>query len=189
VSAAAQRRAKQTVRNLIFSMVATLGLVILLVLGVPRDDSNRIAAVDFRQIAAEAEASLGFEVITPEVPADWWSNAARLETDLGVQSWYVGFVTEDNQFIALLHGFEVNPSWTALTLQGNWLEDEVVISGRTWEIWPSLTPTNPPGTKDYAMLHSFSDSAVVIYGTASEDDFRLLATLVSEEIEEILATD
>jgi hypothetical protein len=39
------------------------------------------------------------------------------------------------------------------------------------------------------MLHSFSDSAVVIYGTASEDDFRLLATLVSEEIEEILATD
>jgi hypothetical protein len=68
-------------------------------------------------------------VITPEVPTDWWSNAARLETDLGVQSWYVGFVTEDNQFIALLHGFEVNPSWTALTLQGNWLEDEVVISG------------------------------------------------------------
>ena len=189
MSAAAQRRAKQTVRNLIFSMVATLGLVILLVLGVPRDDSNRIAEVDFRQIAAEAEVSLGFEVITPDVPADCWSNAARLESDLGVQSWYVGFVTEDNQFIALLHGFEVNPSWSALTLQGNWLEDEVMIAGKTWEIWPTLTPTNPPGTKDYAMLHNFSNSAVVIYGTADDADFRQLAGLVSEEIEEMLATD
>lgn len=189
MSAAAQRRAKQTVRNLIFSMVATLGLVILLVLGVPRDDSNRIAQVDYQQIAAEAEASLGFEVLAPQVPANWWSNAARLETELGVQSWYVGFVTEDNQFIALLHGFEVNPSWIALTLQGNWLEDEVEIAGRTWEIWPTLTPSNPPGTKDYAMIHSFADSAVVIYGTADAEDFKELAGLVSQELEEMLATN
>ena len=185
MSAAAQRRAKQTVRNLIFSMVATLGLVVLLVLGVPRDDSNRIAAVDYMQIAAEAEASLGFEVLTPQVPDSWWSNAARLESDLGVQSWYIGFVTEDNQFIGLSQGFEVNPSWTALTLQGNWLEDETVVAGRTWEIWPTLTPSNPPGTKEYAMLHSFGDSAVVIYGTASEEDFNILAELLSLEIEDI----
>ncbi len=185
MSAAAERRAKQTVRNLIFSMVATLGLVILLVLGVPRDDSNRIAAVDYVQIAAEAEASLGFEVLTPQVPDSWWSNAARLENDLGVQSWYIGFVTEDNQFIGLSQGFEVNPSWTALTLQGNWLEDETEIAGRTWEIWPTLTPSNPPGTKEYAMLHSFGDSAVVIYGTASKEDFNILAELLSLEIEDI----
>ena len=185
MSAAAERRAKQTVRNLIFSMVATLGLVVLLVLGVPRDDSNRIAAVDYMQIAAEAEASLGFEVLTPQVPDSWWSNAARLESDLGVQSWYIGFVTEDNQFIGLSQGFEVNPSWTALTLQGNWLEDETVVAGRTWEIWPTLTPSNPPGTKEYAMLHSFGDSAVVIYGTASEEDFNILAKLLSLEIEDI----
>ena len=185
MSAAAERRAKQTVRNLIFSMVATLGLVVLLVLGVPRDDSNRIAAVDYMQIAAEAEASLGFEVLKPQVPDSWWSNAARLENDLGVQSWYIGFVTEDNQFIGLSQGFEVNPSWTALTLQGNWLEDETVVAGRTWEIWPTLTPSNPPGTKEYAMLHSFGDSAVVIYGTASEEDFNILAELLSLEIEDI----
>lgn len=189
MSAAAQRRAKQTVRNLIFSMVATLGLVILLVLGVPRDDSNRITQVDYQQIASEAETSLGFGVIAPEVPEGWWANAARLETDLGVDSWYVGFVTEDNQFIAFLHGFEVNPSWTALTLQGNWLEDEVVIAGRRWEIWPALSPTDPPGTKDYAMIHSFGDSAVVIYGTAAVEDFETLAGLISLEIEELLATD
>ena len=185
MSAAAERRAKQTVRNLIFSMVATLGLVVLLVLGVPRDDSNRIAAVDYMQIAAEAEASLGFEVLTPKVPDSWWSNAARLENDLGVQSWYIGFVTADNQFIGLTHGFEVNPSWTALNLQGNWLEEETVVAGKTWEIWPTLTPSNPPGTKEYAMLHSFGASAVVIYGTASEEDFVTLAELLSLEIEDI----
>ena len=101
----------------------------------------------------------------------------------------MGFVTEDNKFIALLHGFEVNPSWIALTLQGNWLEDEVEIAGRTLEIWPTLTPSSPPGTKDYAMIHSFADSAVVIYGTADAEDFKELAGLVSQELEEMLATN
>lgn len=39
------------------------------------------------------------------------------------------------------------------------------------------------------MLHTFGDSAVVIYGTASAEDFRFLANLISVEIEEGLATD
>ncbi|MEY4981103.1 MAG: hypothetical protein RL174_441, partial [Actinomycetota bacterium] len=44
--AAAKRRAKQTVINLLLSLAATLGIVIVTVLAVPRDDSNRIQPVD-----------------------------------------------------------------------------------------------------------------------------------------------
>jgi len=39
------------------------------------------------------------------------------------------------------------------------------------------------------MIHSFGDSAVVIYGTAAVEDFETLAGLISLEIEELLATD
>lgn len=179
---AAQRRAKQTVRNLVLSMLVTLGVVLLIVLGVPRDDSNRIAAVDYVQIAQEAEVAIGEDLIVPEIPDNWWSNSARLQTEFGVDAWYVGFVTEDNQYIGLSHAFESNASWEALSLQGNWLETEVVIEGATWEVWPTLTPSNPPGTKEYAMLHRFGSEAVVIYGTASQEDFEILAAEIANQI-------
>jgi len=178
----AQRRANQTVRNLILSMLATLAVVLLIVLGVPRDDTNRIASVDYLQIAQEAQPTQSESILAPAIPDDWWSNSARLETSFGVDTWYVGFVTSENQYIGLSQAFETNPSWEALTLQGNWLQAEVELDGKTWEIWPTLSPSSPPGTKEYAMLHRFGNSAVVIYGTATEEDFEYLAKQIGTEL-------
>lgn len=181
--AAAQRRAKQTVRNLILSLLVTLGLTAAIVLGVPRDDSNRIQPVDYQAIAESAIPSLGSEPLAPNIPMDWYSNGARIDKNLAVQSWYVGFVTKDNQFIALTQAFESNPSWLALTLQGNWQDGETEIAGLNWEIWPTLEPSSPRGTKEYALVHKFDNSAVVIYGTAKLADFEALATAIALEME------
>lgn len=181
-SSASERRAKQTVRNLILSLGATLGVTLLIVLGVPRDDSNRISQVDYVTIANEAEASIGQDLVVPTAPTGWWSNAARLERELGVDSWYVGFVTANNQYLGLSQAWESNPSWEALMLQGNWLEDEVEIAGLKWEIWPALKPSNPPASRDYAMITRFGNNAVVIYGTASKADFELLAEAIAREV-------
>lgn len=179
---AAQRRAKQTVRNLILSLLVTLGLTFAIVLGVPRDDSNMITAVDYVQIAQEAESALGQTVVAPIIPTDWWANAARVDNDLEVQSWYVGFVTADNQYIGLSQSFDSNPSWLALKLQGNWQEGELLAGGETWEIWPTLKPSNPPGTKEYALVRKDETSVVVIYGTASQEDFLTLAESITAEL-------
>lgn len=179
---AAKHRAKQTVRNLILSLIVSIGLMAAIVLGVPRDDSNRVNPVDYTQIAMEAQESLKQPVLAPKIPTDWWSNGARLENELDVQTWYLGFVTPDNQFIGMNQAFESNPSWLALTLQGNWQDGEVEVEGRTWQIWPTLSPSNPPGTKEYAMVHEYEGSAVVIFGTAQESDFLTLATEISRQL-------
>ena len=176
---AAKHRAKQTVRNLILSLLVCVGLTAAIVLGVPRDDSNMIKAVDYQTIAVSASETFGAQPLAPPIPADWWSNGARIETDLDVTSWYVGFVTNDNQYIGLSQTFEANPSWLALKLQGNWQDGELLIGGKTWEIWPTLTPSNPPGSKEYALVHTDETSTVVIYGTASKEDFEALATSVT----------
>ena len=178
----ANHRAKQTVRNLVFSLLVTLGLTIAIVLAVPRDDSNRIQKIDYVSIAAEVQQSVGTGVLAPEIPKDWWANGARLETSLGVETWYVGFVTEDSQYIGLTQAFESNPSWLANQLQGNWLDGTLDIEGRTWEIWPTLSPRMPAGTKEYALVHNYETSSVVIYGTADEAQFRLLATAISKDL-------
>lgn len=184
MSSAAERRAKQTVRNLIYSMLVTLSLTVVIVLLVPRDDTNRIQPVDYVGITQTVQASVDQTLIAPKLETDWWVNAARVEKDLGVETWYVGFITPDDQYIGLTQAFESNPSWLANKLQGNWLDVTVEIEGRTWEIWPTLLPSVPKGTKEYAMVHSFGEQAVVIYGTASEADFLKLATQISLDLNE-----
>lgn len=182
MSSAAERRAKQTVRNLIYSLLVTLALTAAIVLLVPRDDSNRIQPVDYVGITQTVQASVEKTLIAPKLETDWWVNAARAEKDLGVEAWYVGFITPDDQYIGLTQAFESNPSWLANKLQGNWLDVTVEIEGRIWEVWPTLLPSVPPGTKEYAMVHTFDGQAVVIYGTASEEDFNKLATAISLDL-------
>lgn len=184
MSSAAERRAKQTVRNLIYSMLVTLALTMVIVLIVPRDDTNRIQPVDYVGISQTVQASVAETLIAPKLETDWWVNAARVEKDLGVETWYVGFITPDDQYIGLTQAFESNPSWLANKLQGNWLDVTVEIEGRTWEVWPTLLPSVPKGTKEYAMVHTFDNQAVVIYGTASEEDFNKLATQISLDLNE-----
>lgn len=184
MSSAAERRAKQTVRNLIYSMLVTLALTMVIVLIVPRDDTNRIQPVDYVGISQTVQDSVAETLIAPKLLTDWWVNAARVEKDLGVETWYVGFITPDDQYIGLTQAFESNPSWLANKLQGNWLDVTVEIEGRTWEVWPTLLPSVPKGTKEYAMVHTFDNQAVVIYGTASEEDFNKLATQISLDLNE-----
>jgi len=179
---AAERRAKQTVRNLIYSLLVTLALTLVIVMIVPRDDSNRIQPIDYTGITETVQASVPEKLIAPKLETDWWVNAARVEEDLGVKTWYVGYITPDDQYIGLTQAFESNPSWLANKLQGNWLDVTAEIEGRTWEIWPTLLPSVPKGTKEYAMVHNFDKQAVVLFGTASEEDFLKLATKISIDL-------
>lgn len=179
----AEYRAKQTVRNLIYSLLVVLGLVIAIILGVPRDDSNRLQPVDYVTIAAAASEAEGEIALAPEIPEAWYSNAARLDLTLGVRGWYVGFVTDENEFIGLSQAFESNPSWEAEMLKTNFLEGEIELAGLTWEIWPTIDPQTPPGTKEFALKHSFGDSVVVIYGTADRADFELVAQAIAKALE------
>ena len=182
MSNSAERRAKQTIRNLIFSMLATLGVVALIYLGVPRDDSSLIQRIDYVSVSQEAEVSLGLEVIAPPIPSSWWSNAARVEKQLGLDAWYVGFVTGDNEFLGLNQTFASNPSWEADFLAGNKLSGSELVGGLSWELYPTKMPSDPPGTKEFAMLHRAENFTVVIYGTAEKADFLLLAEAISKQL-------
>lgn len=177
---AAERRAKATIRNLIYSMLVTLGIVLLLILGVPRDDSSRLVPIDYVQIAEAASESEGYLALAPEIPTAWYANAARLDNTLGVRGWYVGFVTHENQFIGLSQAFETNPSWEAEMLKTNLQDGEIEIAGLTWEIWPTRSPSAPAGTKEFALKHGYNESVVVIYGTAPLADFELVAESIAE---------
>lgn len=182
--AAAKRRAKQTVINLALSLGASLGIVLLIIFIVPRDDSNRLQPVDYKSIAMEAQVSSSKDIIAPELPQGWWANSARWSAKPadGVATWYAGFVGPKNQYIGLTQAFGVNPTWIALELKDSAQTGTVAIGESTWNVYEALQPSNPKRTRDFIMVLNNEPDAILLYGTGSSQDFELLAKSVQSSL-------
>ena len=185
--AAAKRRAKQTVNNLVLALLASLGVMLALVLVVPRDDSNRIQQVDYKSIAAEAEASSGQQILAPELPEGWWSNSARWSPKPadGVQNWYVGFVGPKNQYIGLTQAFGINPTWLAFQLKNSAKTGTQAVGDLTWDIYEALEREDSPKTKDFMMVLNYNETdTALIYGVAKPADFVEIASAIQDKLTE-----
>lgn len=182
-NAAAQRRARQTVINLALSLLATLGVVLALVLMVPRDDSSRIPRIDYKAVAQEAQASAGVTINLPQLPKDWWSNKAtwRPEAKDAVPNFEAGFVGPKNQYIGFIQGFKANPTWLALKLQDVQLTGSIPGSDGTWDIYTAKVKNDPAESWDYVMVNTANQiDYVILYGTGSPAEFATFAKSIDE---------
>ena len=189
--AAAKRRARQTVINLLLSLAATLGIVLVTVLVVPRDDSNRIEPVDYIQIASQVQKNTELYLVSPKLPDGWWSNSARFTANPadGVSTWYLGFVGPKNQYIGVTEAQNPNPTWLVQQLEGAKKTGKFSVGYRDWDIYESPQAHSPRKTKDYVMVMNFTKDekiAVLLYGTASVDELAYFATTIDLELKENL---
>jgi hypothetical protein len=178
--AAAQRRARQTLINLLLALAATVGVALALVMIVPRDDSNLIKPVDFKAIEKNVEESANVDVLAPsELPEGWWANSARWSSAPadGVQSWHIGFVGPKNQYIGIDQAFKTNPTWIAQKLTG-FEQVQAMASYGDWSVseYRGITDKN----RDQPLLVEFSSDgeAVFVTGTASHEEFAQFAKLL-----------
>jgi len=175
-----RRRANQTTKNLVLSLAASLGIVLFLVLVVVRPDPAPLV-IDHLAAATEAEQSLGTTVVAPIVPPTWVANRAELAGSGGVDEWTIGFITADETFIGLVQGFDANPTWLRDALRDPGEGDSVEIAGQSWQRY-DRRDVEGVGLREYALVIESPDSTIVLYGTASDDDFELLATAVAAEL-------
>ncbi|OYX59409.1 MAG: hypothetical protein B7Y93_00160 [Micrococcales bacterium 32-70-13] len=175
-----KRRANQTTRNLIGSLVASLGIVLFLVLVVVRPDPAPLA-IDYVAAAAEAQASLGTAVIAPVVPPTWSANRAELAGSGGVDEWTIGFITADRTFLGLLQGFTDEQSWLRDALRDPGEGEGVRIAEVDWQLY-DRRGVDGVGLREIALVTSTAESTIVLYGTASDADLELLATAVAAEL-------
>jgi hypothetical protein len=182
--AAAQRRARQTVINLGLSLAATLGIVLALVLIVPRDDSNRIQPVDYKDIAAGAVETTALPLIVPELPSTgWWSNSAKIKTsptDGTDASWTAGFVGPNNEFIGFTQAFTTNPTWIALQLSE---KTQTGTYDESWQIFEATRPNKPAKTRDYMLVTTIGNDTILVYGTADAAVIQAFADSVKQQIQ------
>lgn len=182
---AARHRARQTIINLVLALAASVGLVVVLVLIVPRDDSNRIKPVDYVSIstAAESDSNLGIFTITPPTP--WWSNNAVFNENPAdtVKNFTAGFVGSDTKYIAYTQAFDANPTWLALNLNGLTPTGEYSSEHYSWQIYQAVEKHDPARTKDYLMvLNSADQDYVLLYGVAETSEFETFANAIDKEI-------
>lgn len=175
--ASADHRKHQTVNNLVLSLLATLAVVVVLVLLVPRGDAGSLQPVDYRSVAADAAGAEPVPLAVPELPAGWSANAAQLRTGTtgGVDVWYIGLLTPGREFIAVFQGFDANSTWVAEQVHKTPPKGAAVIDGARWTVYDNRSSGRDVGDAEYALVAEGDGSTLALVGTADIDEFRVLA--------------
>ena len=184
--AAAKRRARQTLRNLILSLLACMGIVVLTVLAVPRDESVRIQKVDYKTIAADAQAATKLNIMVPNLPEGWWCNLAewRGKSADGVQSWNMGIISPKNKYVGYTLAFNTNPTWFVGQLGDGAAVVGPKYAGNGWWQWDANPQHDPMKTRDHVWTYgtkSIQDAKgtiIMLYGAESLEDFHTIAKLI-----------
>lgn len=183
-AASAKRRANQTAFNLVIALVASLGIVALIVLVVVRPQSIEREPVDYQAAAEAAQPQVDVPLAAPALPEGWSSNRAELVpagAD-GIRTWQIGLLTPAEQYIGLVQGFEVNDSWVAVETAEAPATGRLDIGGVVWQEY-DRRDVDDPGNLAYALVGAFDGSTVVLGGTASDDEFATLAEAVARQLE------
>lgn len=176
-----RRRQAQTPINLVVALIASLGIVLFLVFVVVRPDPGDPEPIDFRAIEVDASAAVGTQLAAPQVPATWVCNRADLQSVDGISTWYVGFVTSETGYVALEQGVEADATWLANRVGSARADGERTIDGITWQVYDRRDDPDA-GNLAFALSAEFEGSTVVLRGTAPDEEFDALASLVAGEL-------
>lgn len=109
-----ERRARQTTRNLVWSLLTSLGVVALLIVVVVRPDTNLVQDIDWRAVAQESAGSLPGQPLYPGLYDLWSSNRAEIVNEPGADIvWSIGLLGPENSYVAFDQGFGADATWVA----------------------------------------------------------------------------
>jgi hypothetical protein len=177
----ALRRSRQTWRNLVASLVACVGLVVVIVLLVPRGDGPQQPAVDVQQVAAGLTDTAGQPLVAPSVPASWRSNAAQLRGSGDEASWYIGYVIRGAGYAGVTEGLPGTTGLLDEVLDGARPTGETTIGGLPWRVYDRRTAGGDTGNVAYGLATKVGDVVIAVYGTASAGQLRSLADSVAAD--------
>jgi len=178
-SAALRRRRAQTLPALVGALIATLGIVAFLVFIVVRPDGMRPSTVDWHAVAAESGDP---RLVDPKLPEGWSANTARLEQRDGAETWQIGFLTPSGEYIAMKQGFAPDAAWIDAQLDGVAPSGPSIdAGGLEWDV-VDRRDERDTGNHAFALVAEASASSVVVlHGTASDEEFLVLAESIGAE--------
>ena len=176
-------KSRKTINNLVYSLLVTVGLVAVIYFLVPRAEGEPNWQVDYIAQSEIASQSLGEELLVPSMPEQWRANAAELRNASNgqVTSWYIGFITPSDKFIAFNEAFDANETWVSNELKDYPATGTVTLDGQVWTVYDNRSMKDA-GNVEYAMVTTSGRSTVVLFGNADTTEFEQLATSITADL-------
>jgi hypothetical protein len=181
-------RNRQTINNLVYALLATVAVVAVIVLVVPRGNPVDVSEpVDYKSIAVEAQGSEPDRLLVPVLPSGWKSNNAELDTKTPdkVDSWYIGLLTPKGEYIGIRQGFDANDSWVAEQVNKSMIKGTTTIDGVEWDVYDNRKSGGDNRDVDYALVNTSGNSSTVVFGTAADDEFQVVARSLAGQIRQL----
>ncbi|MFH8379483.1 DUF4245 domain-containing protein [Kitasatospora sp. NPDC018058] len=166
-------RGRQTVRDMVLSMLAVGFVVWIGYLFLPHDaDSDPVHVVEYKVAAATAKRAAPYPLLAPEgLSAKWRATSvsytpADLDPGKG-NAWHLGFVTPSGQYAAIEQADVPREKLLADKVAGGQSDGTSDAAGRTWD--------RLQGEKDRALAVQTGSATTVITGTASYEELAELA--------------
>ena len=174
MSAARERRNRQSALTLVGALAASLAIVFTLVLLTVRPDSGGIARVDWHRVHDDTPNSSA--LVDPAFTAsdgDWWANRADYVSGDNAE-WYIGFITPDNTFVAVRQFLgTIEPD-----LAGR-LDDVPAttanVAGVVWEVIDRSGLDDPGNDRIIYLTTLPVGGSLIVSGTADAETIELVA--------------
>lgn len=178
-------RQRKTVNNLVFSLLVTLGAVLVIVLMVPRGTGGfEDYSVDVAAVASTDSSSSGRQLVVPEVPAGWKAKQAGLRADGGVEYWQIGYTTSNEAYATVVQAFDaegqaVDARWIADRLEQQTATGTETMGGIEWTVYDH-TDRSPDGANMlFGLEGRAGDATLLVFGTDRPEVIRELAVAVA----------
>ncbi len=180
-----RHRQRQTTKNLVLALGASLILMLVIVLLVPRSDTPIERDIDVAAVAEQAQVTSDTPLAVPEVPSDWRANAAELRRSDAddITAWYAGYLTPSNEYVGMYQGLDANPTWVAEQLSRTLATGTTTIDGIQWTVYDNRDSDEDVGNARYGLTTEAGESTFVLLGTATLDEFATLASALVPAID------
>ena len=179
------RRQRQTAKNLIASLVASLGIVIFLVLVVARPDEQVAEPIDYAAVGAEAETESGYDLAIPVLDETWSSNRADLREESTGDVWRVGLISTSGGFVQIVHYLNTDDITNELPEDGvDGIETLISLNGASHE-WSSRDRfgIESAGNDVYLLWTPVSNGHLVLRSTSQASVLSIASQLLDAERE------
>ena len=178
-------RSSKTFRNLIAALLATVGVVLVLIAAVPRGEPAPRPQPDVPALAAELSDDLGRPALSPALPDGWRVNQAMTEGQGGTEAWTMVYVRSgESGFGRVAQGLDTGEEWVAQVLGGARSTETVEIDGIEWNVYRPSDPERA-GNVTYALSTPAGPDQVLIYGDASPETTAIAAASVTAQVREL----
>ena len=100
-------------KNLVLSLAAVVGMVLVLIMIVPRVSSVSGPPVDVHAAAVDVKARTGWPIVEAVgLPKGWSTTSARfVRTTDGFSTWHAGYQTPSGTYVAVEQTMDPTPLW------------------------------------------------------------------------------